>query len=157
MAKYIPGIPALPLLILTGLILVALAGCDRLPGGGVPNQLNPTPEFGDPSSVTASQLWELFQPTANTFASERYKHRWGVITIYDIDAVTTNGVVVKRMPGPPATLEFRYNYTEYTDEIRRGDDVLVLCNVAGVNLVGNILVFKYCRPHPPQDRPATEN
>ncbi len=155
MSRRISGIPVQAVLALAVLILLASAACDRI-GNRAPNRLNPTPEFGADGSISASQLWEMFQPNANSFTAEGYKNRWGVIIIDDVDAVTTGGVVIKRMPGQPATLEFRYNYPEYTDEIKRGDRVKVLCNVGGVTLTGNILKFDYCRPHPPEARPPRD-
>ena len=44
---------------------------------------------------------------------------------------TAEGYLLKRMPSPPNTMEFRYNYAEHADRDRDETDFTVLCNVGG--------------------------
>ena len=54
-----------------------------------------------------------------------------IIKVSSVNTGSSDGVLIKRMPSPPNTIEFKYNYTEHADDARDERNFLVLCNVGG--------------------------
>ena len=129
------------------LMTAALAmACSFLGSGSqVANELNPTP-YNPGSPIDIGEVWENSQPQRGALSSDRYKHRWVIIEVDFVNTVTVEGVLVKRMPSPPNTIEFRHNYAEHADAARDQQNFIVLCNVGGVSTAGDRLVLHYCRP-----------
>ena len=129
------------------LMAAALAmACSLLDSGSqAPNQLNPTP-YNPGSPLDIEEVWEESQPQRGQISGDRYKNRWVIIKVSSVNTGTSDGVLIKRMPSPPNTIEFKYNYTEHADDARDERNFIIMCNVGGVSGSGAKLVMHYCRP-----------